>query len=53
VGFEENKIPARKGGRIAKRARLDLEKKTGKKVVTSENFRLPSKKIKEIRNREK
>jgi len=45
AGFEENKIPARKGGRIAKRARLDLEKKTGKKVVTSENFRLPGAKV--------
>ena len=25
IGFEENKIPARKGGGIAKRARIDLE----------------------------
>ena len=31
TGFKENKIPAIKGGRIAKRARLDLEMKTGKK----------------------
>ncbi len=37
-GFEENKIPAKKGGRIAKNARLELEQKTGKKVVTVENF---------------
>lgn len=40
-GFEENKIPARKGGRIAKNARLELEQKTGKRVVSRENFKLP------------
>ena len=44
-GLEENKIPARKGGRIAKNARLELEEKTGKKVVTGKNFKaLPSRK---------
>ncbi|MCX6810167.1 MAG: BRO family protein [Candidatus Berkelbacteria bacterium] len=37
-GFEENKIPAKKGGKIAKDARIALEAKTGKKVVTGENF---------------
>ena len=37
-GFEENKIPAIKGGRIAKRARLDLESKIGKKVITAKNY---------------
>jgi hypothetical protein len=41
-GLEENKIPARKGGRIAKNARLELEQKTGKRVVSKENFKLPS-----------
>ena len=40
-GLKENKIPARKGGRIAKNARKELEEKTGKKVVSAENFRLP------------
>ena len=30
-GLDENKIPAKKGGRIAKNARLELEQKTGKK----------------------
>lgn len=39
-GFAENKIPAKKGGRIARRARLDLEAKTGRKVVTASNFKL-------------
>ncbi len=42
-GLEENKTPARKGGRIAKNARKELEYKTGKKVVSGENF-LPSQK---------
>ena len=42
-GLDENKAPARKGGRIAKNARLELEQKTGKKVVSEENFMLPGK----------
>ncbi|MDO8573638.1 MAG: BRO family protein [Candidatus Daviesbacteria bacterium] len=42
-GLEENKIPAKKGGRIAKNARLELEQKTSKKVVSRENFKLPGK----------
>jgi hypothetical protein len=33
--FEESKIVARQGGNVAKVARLELEAKTGKKVVTS------------------
>jgi hypothetical protein len=37
-GLEENKIPAKKGGQIAKNARQELESKTGKKVITGENF---------------
>lgn len=37
-GLEKNKIPAKKGGRIAKNARLELEQKTGKKIVTQENY---------------
>lgn len=40
-GLEENKIPAKKGGKIAKDARKALEQKTGKSVVTGESF-LPS-----------
>jgi len=38
VGFKENKIPAVKGAKIAKRARLDLESKTNQKVVTGKNY---------------
>lgn len=37
-GLEENKIPAKKGGKIAKDARIALEEKTGKKVITGQNF---------------
>lgn len=44
-GLEENKVPARKGGRIAKNARLELEQKTGKKVVSGSSFKtLPERK---------
>jgi hypothetical protein len=39
-GLEENKIPAKRGGRVAKNARLELEQKTGKKVVTGKNLKL-------------
>nr|MBI5455630.1 hypothetical protein [Candidatus Levybacteria bacterium] len=37
-GLEENKVPAKKGGKIAKDARNALEAKTGKSVITGENF---------------
>jgi DNA-damage-inducible protein D len=42
-GLEENKIPAIKGGKIAKDARMALEEKTGKPVITGGNY-LPQKK---------
>jgi len=41
TGMSENSEAGKKGGRIAKKARLELENKTGKSVVTGENF-LPS-----------
>jgi hypothetical protein len=41
TGMKENKTAARTGGRIAKKARLDLESKTGKSVVTGANFLPP------------
>jgi len=43
-GIEENKSPAKKGGRVAKNARLELEQKTGRKIISSENLKLPIKK---------
>jgi DNA-damage-inducible protein D len=39
-GLEENKIPAKEGGKISKQARTSLEKKTGKKVITGNNHLL-------------
>ncbi len=45
-GLAENKIPAKKGGRIAKNARLELEQKTGKAIVSGDNFKLKNKQIK-------
>lgn len=39
-GLEENKIPAKKGGKIAKDARIALEQKTGKSIITGKNFLL-------------
>ena len=36
-GFKENKDVAKKGGKVAKAARVQLEKTTGKKVVTTLN----------------
>ncbi|HPN54534.1 MAG TPA: Bro-N domain-containing protein [Candidatus Moranbacteria bacterium] len=39
-GFEENKVPAKKGGRIAKNARKELEQKTGKRIVNGGNFKM-------------
>jgi DNA-damage-inducible protein D len=43
TGLEENKVAGVKGGRIARGARLELEEKTGKKVVTADNFLPPPK----------
>jgi DNA-damage-inducible protein D len=43
-GVEENAKASKKGGSIAKKARLELEDRTGKSVVTGENFLSPKKK---------
>jgi hypothetical protein len=50
TGMKENAIAGKKGGGIAKRARLELEQKTGKKVITSDNFLPPVKGRKTIGN---
>jgi hypothetical protein len=42
TGFHENKTAGRKGGGISKKARRDLEMKTGKRVVSGENFLPPA-----------
>ncbi len=41
TGMAENQTAAKTGGKIAKRARLELEAKTGRKVVTGENYLPP------------
>ena len=43
TGMPENEVAGKKGGGIAKKARLELEKKTGKKIVSSGNFLPPTK----------
>jgi len=50
TGMDENKVAATSGGRIAKRARLELEARTGKKVVTGENY-LPPRGTKKLRGK--
>lgn len=50
VGMDENKVAGKKGGGIAKKARRELEAKTGRKVVTGESFLPPSSK-KELPNK--
>lgn len=44
TGMNENEAAAKTGGGIAKKARLELEGKTGRKVVTAENYLPPAKK---------
>jgi DNA-damage-inducible protein D len=45
-GFPQNKQTARQGGAVAGNARRELEKKSGRKVVTSENFLSLTKSVK-------
>ena len=49
VGLPANKKAARAGGNISKRARLELESKTGQKVVTGENYLPPSQSKKRLK----
>lgn len=41
-GLKENKKASKTGGAVAKRARVDFEKSTGQKVISSENYLLPN-----------
>jgi len=47
-GLRENAKAGKMGGAVAKNARRELESKTGKNVVTGENFLAPTKEKKEI-----
>jgi len=51
TGMAENSEAGKKGGKIAKNARLELERKTGKNVVTGENFLPPAKPKRRLENR--
>lgn len=48
-GVQQNAVASKKGGKIAKDARVALEQKTGKKVVTAENFLPPVKEKKQLK----
>ena len=48
TGMAENQTAAKTGGKIAKRARLELEAQTGRHVVTDENY-LPAGRARKIR----
>lgn len=49
LGFEENKRAAKAGGKIAGDARKQLEIKSGKRVVTTDNFLPEGKKPKKLK----
>jgi hypothetical protein len=51
--FEESKKVAKQGGNVAKVARLELEAKTGKKVVTELNAKSILKTLPEIKKTSK
>ena len=40
-GMAKNKIAGKKGDKISKKARLELEKETGKKVISGKNYLPP------------
>ena len=44
-GFDENRTAAKQGGAVAGSAKKDLETKTGKKVVTKQNYLPEVKKV--------
>ena len=49
-GVEENTLAGKTGGGVAKNARIELEKKTGKSFVTTQNFCRQVKKNKQNKN---
>jgi len=51
AGMIENADAGKKGGKIAKNARLELERKTGKSVITPENYLPPAKKTKQLKEK--
>lgn len=53
TGIPENKDVGKKGGKIARKARMELESKTGKSVITSDNYLPLAKKSKQIKEKKK
>ena len=49
TGLPDNAEAGKKGGKIAGKARLELEAKTGKSVITSENYLPPANKQKRLK----
>ncbi|HCE46379.1 MAG TPA: hypothetical protein DET40_22775 [Lentisphaeria bacterium] len=49
TGMPENAEAGKRGGKIAKNARLELESKTGKSVITGENYLPPVQKQRKIK----
>ena len=52
-GLAENAKASKKGGAVAKNARKELESKTGKSVITGENFLPPAKEKKKLTPKKK
>jgi DNA-damage-inducible protein D len=48
-GLQQNAVAGKRGGAVAKNARKELEAKTGKSVVTGENFLPPKKENKKLK----
>lgn len=48
-GVTENAKASKKGGSVAKNARKELESKTGKSVISEENFLAPAKDKKKLK----
>ena len=48
TGLKENAVAGKKGGKIAKNARKELEQQTGRNVITEENFLPPAKEKEEL-----
>jgi hypothetical protein len=54
IGFEQNKIAAKQGGKIAGNARKELEKKSGRKVSTKTNYKeLPEKELRRLTDKDR
>ena len=53
TGMDENTSAAKTGGQLAKRARLELETRTGTRVVSSDNFLPPAKQRKPLAGKAK